>query len=368
MPPAPNWLPAFLPRDPGGDAPRAQKNAGVIDTGVIDTVVAGYRVRATPFGQLAARLPEGRFAAVLDMSRSMAEVAGVLTSALDHLRRLAEAGDVDFDLYVTDSTGAPRRIDSPAEFDAGQEVFFGRLRPRDLLAQFEALRAGQDYRGVLLLTDDGAYDFANDQSSHRAFTEPIWMVHLGDRMPAGYDDALLQSIETSGGGFTSSVGEVFAKLSAPGVGWVADGYYWSAETVGEEISIPSSGFEQVAARQLIRSRTRELRRRPANGTEASSGDPLPSPDLDQIHAVAKRYGVVTPYSSMIVLVNQAQRQALLKAEAREDRFERESENGTEALTLPDDPFAVSGVPEPEEWILIILAGVTLLVLGRMRWL
>ncbi len=357
VPPVDHWLPAFLARDHDG---RARDRAQT----VLDTIVAGHRVRATRSSQLGATLPEGRFAAVLDMSRSMAEVVGEVRSTLDQLVELeatAGANGIDFDLYVTDSAAAPRRIDSVAEFDAGEEVFFGRLRPRDLLAQLEALRAGQDYRGVLLLTDDGAYDFADDQDFHRACPEPIWMVHLGDRMPAGYDDALLQAIETCGGGVTTSVSEVLDKLSAPEVGWVAGGYYWTAQPVGDDISIPASGFEQVAARQLIRARTRELSRRPAGGTEAST-------ELDRIHAVARRYGVVTPYSSMIVLVNQAQRRALREAEAREDRFERESENGSEALSLPKDPFAVSGVPEPDEWILIILAGIALVVIGRMRWL
>jgi len=58
---------------------------------------------------------------------------------------------------------------------------------------------------------------------------------------------------------------------------------------------------------------------------------------------------------MIVLVNDQQREQLKAAEARTDRFEREVETGTEQLETPFNPFEaaeVSGVPEPDLWILL----------------
>jgi putative PEP-CTERM system integral membrane protein len=70
--------------------------------------------------------------------------------------------------------------------------------------------------------------------------------------------------------------------------------------------------------------------------------------LDAMHAVAKNFKVVTPYSSMIVLVNKAHRYQLKQAEAKSDRFDREVESGKEELNKLDNPLNVSGVPEPEE--------------------
>ena len=88
--------------------------------------------------------------------------------------------------------------------------------------------------------------------------------------------------------------------------------------------------------------------------------------LDQAHALARRHGVVTPYSSMIVLIDDRQRQALKEAEAKADRFQREVESGEKALpTPPGGGFVdLTGAPEPEEWALI---GLTAAGLGYVAW-
>ncbi|MCK5924766.1 MAG: PEP-CTERM sorting domain-containing protein, partial [Methylococcales bacterium] len=72
--------------------------------------------------------------------------------------------------------------------------------------------------------------------------------------------------------------------------------------------------------------------------------------------------IVTHYSSMLVLVNDRQKEALKKAEAGGDRFEREVEQGK----APINPFAIPSVPEPEEWALMIIAGILLLLAYRKR--
>ena len=63
---------------------------------------------------------------------------------------------------------------------------------------------------------------------------------------------------------------------------------------------------------------------------------------------------------MIVLVNERQKEELKKAELEADRFDREVESGSEVTTDPSNPFNVSGVPEPHEWILITLVLILLL--------
>jgi hypothetical protein len=80
--------------------------------------------------------------------------------------------------------------------------------------------------------------------------------------------------------------------------------------------------------------------------------------LDQLHALAREYSIVTPYSSMIVLVNNRQQNLLDNIELQDDRFEREYEPIQN--TVPATQMPLTGVPEPEEWLLIGLAVAMLL--------
>jgi MYXO-CTERM domain-containing protein len=76
--------------------------------------------------------------------------------------------------------------------------------------------------------------------------------------------------------------------------------------------------------------------------------------------------VVTPWSSMIVLVDDAQREALRKASEAEDRFDREAESGIESTTTPSAGLDVDATPEPHEWMLLALALLGLLAVARVR--
>ncbi|HEY9782191.1 MAG TPA: hypothetical protein V6D09_18870 [Leptolyngbyaceae cyanobacterium] len=81
----------------------------------------------------------------------------------------------------------------------------------------------------------------------------------------------------------------------------------------------------------------------------------------------KRCGRFVLHSAIaIVLVNEQQRQQLKLAQANRDRFNREVESGQEQLSQPANPFTVSGVPEPEEWMLIGIVAIALLFLAYRR--
>ncbi|EGJ33680.1 MULTISPECIES: PEP-CTERM sorting domain-containing protein [Moorena] len=69
---------------------------------------------------------------------------------------------------------------------------------------------------------------------------------------------------------------------------------------------------------------------------------------------------------MIVLVNDEQRRMLKEAEASSDRFDREVETGEEQLNQPSNPFTVSGVPEPEVWMLILISAIALLIISKRQ--
>ncbi|NEO15346.1 MULTISPECIES: PEP-CTERM sorting domain-containing protein [unclassified Moorena] len=130
-----------------------------------------------------------------------------------------------------------------------------------------------------------------------------------------------------------------------------DGYAWFMESATAETT-GQTGFEPLAARQLILGLSRNL-----NGSLE---------ELDRIHGIAKTYDIVSPYSSMIVLVNDEQRKMLKEAEASSDRFDREVETGEEQLNKPFNPFSVSGVPEPEVWMLILISAIALLIISRRQ--
>jgi hypothetical protein len=82
--------------------------------------------------------------------------------------------------------------------------------------------------------------------------------------------------------------------------------------------------------------------------------------LDHLHAIAIEQGIVTPYPSMIVLVNQQQENLLDQLEARGDRFQREYEEvgettpqspvNADLVRLHDAPRATSRT-HPLSWIM-----------------
>ncbi|HEY9603151.1 MAG TPA: TIGR02921 family PEP-CTERM protein, partial [Allocoleopsis sp.] len=257
----------------------------------------------------------------------------------------------------------PKRIDDIRRFDVAKMTFYGTLQHKQILQQFSQLRGDTAYDAVLLVTDEGSYELSDDKTSLPGIPAPLWMVHVGGKLPPAYDDATLRAIQDSRGGVSTEIPEVMQRLATQAalgnsVVSVVDGYAWLMEKQPQESSLQvntaaKNGFEPVAARQLILGLSKE-----------KAQDELVQ--LDTMHAVAKSTEIVTPYSSMIVLVNDQQRQALKQAEQKSDRFNREVENGNEQLTQPNNPFNVSGVPEPEEWMLMGLIAIALLFISKRQ--
>ena len=86
--------------------------------------------------------------------------------------------------------------------------------------------------------------------------------------------------------------------------------------------------------------------------------------LDNLNALAKEFSIVTPYSSMIVLVNLEQQRLLDHLVEGSDRYEREFEQLKD--TMPSTNTPLTGVPEPHEWLLIGLAVIMLLLYVSRR--
>lgn len=333
---------------------------------------SGDRVAIKPLSERDYRLPKGkRFAIVLDGSRSMGSHQEEIQKTFQWLEAKAEK-DNDFDVFISASHGAkPQRIDRLKDLKLPEGTFYGLLRPQEILQQFSKLQGNTTYDAVIVITDQGNYELTDEKASVPKIATPLWMVHLGG-LPAAYDDATLDAITKSGGGVASSVAGVLGRTATQAalgssVKNVADGYAWSWETSpnasalditpeNSDRNTSKDNFLPLAARQVVRYISQD-----ADLTQVS--------ELDRIHALAQRYNIVTPYSSMIVLVNDAQREALKQAEKESDRFNRTVEDNQ--LPQPSSatgiPTAnVSGVPEPSEWLLIGIVAIALVAIALAR--
>lgn len=350
-----DWLPPSVP----ADAAVEPLNHRVDFPG-------GESVIARPLSQVELPLPghDLRLAVVLDRSRSMVGRRPEVRATLERLAQVTDGGEAtDVYLTVSEYHGEEPSLVTLNALDPGGVIYYGGQNAAELLAQFDALHTDQSYDAIVVLTDDSGYGLSSDEIDVPIPDAPVWMVHLGGDLPLGYDDSTLQALQASGGGVVDDVDALLARLAAT-LGEapydVIDGYAWSV--VADETAraafdgVPvDDGFATLAARQLILAHM--VRQRGEIGQLET---------LDRLHAIATEYGIVTPYSSMIVLVNKQQEKMLEKLEESDDRFQREYEEVGE--TQPEDTLTVTGVPEPETWLLILLAAVMLIGYAwRTKW-
>jgi len=327
------WLEAYAPRS--RSAPPQTHRA----------ILNSYEVTAEPLKDEVMGDDRGkRLAIALDTSYSMAQQRAALQETL---KAIQTQGSDQFDLYLTAAPGIePRRADLDSLGKLDRNAFYGTLQLKTMVHQFDQLRQGQNYDGLILLSDQGSYELGDDQGDLPDLGMPIWAVHIGG-YPIAYDDQILAALQTSGGGSTDSLPAALNRLAtdAPGVQHL-DGYRWQMAPVTDNATATTSDFAPLAARFLIHQLSRQT-------------DTTDAAQLDQLHNIATTTNIVTPYSSMIVLVNDEQRELLRQAEADDARFNRTVEDGSESLQAPPSVTGVTAVPEPGTW----LAG--LLVTGWM---
>jgi putative PEP-CTERM system integral membrane protein len=344
------WLPRSVPAQDKSQAQIHKLNLG------------GQLVTANPLTDRDYAQPTNqRIAIVLDSSRSMELRRGELAQALTQLQTQgftdANPDNNDADLFVVGPT-SQTRIDDLSQFKADQVTFYGSIRLDQLLKEFAKLRGTTTYDSVMVVTDGDTYELSKDKAAillpqHVVTADPklpLWMVHLG-KLPPAYDDGVLKLLQ-NGGGVSTSIAEVLqrsateTKLGAR----VADGYAWSVATAAGSPTEAKDPFAPLAARQLIRSMSKS-----ATSVE----------QLDAIHAIAKQQSIVTPYSSMIVLVNDEQRRQLAEAEASSDRFKRKVESGQETLEKPSNILGDNtSVPEPSSTAALLCGGGLMLIWQR----
>jgi putative PEP-CTERM system integral membrane protein len=325
----------------------------------------GTSVLIQPAGQVS--LPELtpglRLAVVLDRSRSMEDRRDQVEAAFQRLEEIT-GPDAPVDVYLTASNfrgEVPSQV-SLQDFNPGEVMYFGGQNAAELLTQFANLRGERAYDAVLVFTDGSGYELGASPSDVPVPDAPVWLVHLGSELPLGYDDQTLEAIQASGGGVAGDLDEALTRLAVALEGSdaevtqrdVLDGYIWTvlptdkSEDIAPQAELHSGedGFIALAARRMILA---EMQR------QRGAIDELDT--LDRLHALAVQYGIVTPYSSMIVLVNDTQQDLLEHLEQNPDRFNREFEELKNTTPATQNPL--TGVPEPEEWILLSLAGLLL---------
>jgi putative PEP-CTERM system integral membrane protein len=304
-------------------------------------------------------------AIVLDRSYSMAAQE---TTVADALARLQSVGP-NSDVYLTASAyrGEQASVAKLADVIPGNILYYGGQNAADLLAQFFHLSQGQRYDALLVMTDGVGFKLGGQAVELSVPNAPVWMIHLNGELPYGYDDATLQAIQASGGGVAGSLDEALTRLAisldaagqpAGALRDAVDGYEWLTLPAGGPLlatanvvtHTPDEPFAALAARRLILSEM-ILNRGQIDQVET----------LDALHALAVEQGIVTPYSSMIVLVTAAQENRLQQLEGQDNRFEREAEGVGETIPAP---FEVTGVPEPHEWLLL---GLGAIMLAWMAW-
>jgi putative PEP-CTERM system integral membrane protein len=334
------WLPRSIPAQSKDQAkPQIHKlNLG------------GQTITATPLSDRDYASPTNqRTAIVLDSSRSMELRRADLAQTFDWLKNQgftdSNPDNNDADLFLVGPT-SQIRIDDLSQFNPEAATFYGSIRLDQLLQGFAQQRGSTAYDSVLVLTDGDTYELSKDKAKIADPKLPLWMVHLG-KLPPAYDDGVLKLLQ-NGGGVSTSIAEVLQRSATEtklGTNTrIADGYAWSiAAAPAGTATEAKDPFAPLAARQLIRSLSK-------NATSLEQ--------LDAIHSIAKQQSIVTPYSSMIVLVNDDQRRQLAEAEASRDRFNRNVETGQETLSKPNNILGdtAATTPEPSSTAALICGG------------
>ncbi len=309
-------------------------------TGILRAVVAdGVEIHAAP--RVDAELPArsfGRFALVLETSYSMGQLRGTLPSIQERLTSDSRLKGYDWDYYRLGLHDV--EVNSLDALFSQDVSYFGSIDAAEILTRFELMRKGRQYDGVIVLTDRSSFKEKERKGNLKMGETPVFFFLVDGKFPRVTGDGLMRGLIASGGGLETDWNRLANKINFPLTDEVIafDSHYvWTLhKTRGKPGA--ESGFTDLAVQKYIEHRMRR------SGTEAA--------DILPLHRLAGAHEIVTPYSSMIVLVNLAQKNMLKEAEKNPDRFQRDMENGEELLSAPHKPFEASAVPEPEEWALI----------------
>jgi len=287
-----------------------------------------------------------KIAVLVDGSYSMGAQKSPLKTALDMVP--------GSDIYFCKTECVASSVDLMSEW-----IFYGNTQPLQQLRTFSSESGINNYGAVFLLSDGGSYESQTDSESLSLDT-PVWLVELGQGVHA-YRDSLLESIRDSKGNVVRSVSQALTELdlqnmqlppsprseSTTGAVAITSKHVWFERQLD-----PTDQSNHQLAQIIGGLKIKQY------GESSDSND-----TLDAMHNIALRQGIVSNYSSMIVLVNDAQRKRLKELSSSNDRFEREVETGKAGSSV-----VATAVPEPHEWALMALALLLLLFTGyKQGW-
>jgi len=292
---------------------------------------------------------------LIDGSYSMAKHKLYLLSLL---QQLSDSG-IEFNSYFCRDDCIVLEHFSALE----EQTFYGNSQTHDHMAASMRIEQQTDLLAVIILSDEGSYELATENDIEALNSPvPLWLVHFTQTLPYAYDDKVIDLIKRSKGGVGTNLMDVLMRIDQQSIKQAA-GIATDSNVIG--ISKDYIWLEQETMAESHHTTHRTPEHNPALAKIIAAYrlkhlmhkmDMRQLDNLDAIHAIAKEHGIVSYYSSMLVLVNDRQKEALKKAEKADDRFEREVETGEQDPTTPSDLFSVPAVPEPEEWLLLIIMG------------
>ena len=275
------------------------------------------------------------------MSYSMGQNRDKLASLFNTLFTHTKSSSTRIDYFLVDNTLTP--IKNP---HAQELIFFGNSGHLTHLDAWKKYKPETQYDALIIITDEGSYELEEKIKLKSNLETPVWLMHIGKQLPYAYDDKLFDFLMKSKGGITTDFKSILQHTEQTNPDIHLSGHYrWLfREASTEEATSTDPQLTQLAARQYI---THYYRKHKSSGLKT----------LDQLHKIAIQHSIVTPFSSMIVLVNDDQKERLKKLSEQDDRFDRNVEQAR--VIANNNLFEASGVPEPEEWALIIVIGILL---------
>lgn len=218
------------------------------------------------------------------------------------------------------------------------------------------------YDALFMVTDDSTFDEKHKDIQVRTKI-PTYIIHT-ENIPA-YSEGLTSFVLQTNGKVFENGWDAITHL------WLTDKLKGQKQVVlgitdfGTWILIDqntakttSSPVGQLATKQLLYYRVSQ--------TPSSTLTSLTF--LDQMQSISQASSIVTPYSSMIVLVTEQQKRDLQEALRLNNRFSADINLSDDGLFNPSGSgiMEVSSVPEPHEWVLMITAGFLIFVFYRKK--
>ncbi|MBI4129731.1 hypothetical protein HY468_00275, partial [Candidatus Roizmanbacteria bacterium] len=273
-------------------------------------------------------LENKKIAVLLDVSASQKNFA--VAPGLDDIQ-LLQASQLPLhnviDVYkFNDRLSEKTTIKNGTESQLIKPVYFGKS---DVV---KALRLLPDmYDAVIVVTGQEQFEVGN-AGAMQSHNFPVYIVHTGDTIPA-YSRLFTNYILQSGGGTARSFFEAFDQFAAAQQeGQLTSSSYWSIQGNVEE---PGDITKVVFTNNVDPLGVLAARGYVYKAIDENEGDIDEQLGiLDGLHTFARANHILTPYSSMLSLVNQAQLLRLEEESKRYDRFEE----GPMPVTLPSQPI------------------------------